>query len=199
MKTRLNDDTSVRALIEAGALQPHFQPICNIRSADIFGYESLIRGPDDSPLKFPDDLFSAARSQGCEIDLELHCAQVAIRDFTRWGLPGKIFINMSAAALLSQEPAHIMDRLQIAQCSSLPSGRIVIELTEHVRVATDAELRRRSPPLAYEFERLYGPLLSLKGEDTVAAGEKLSVAATLERGAIPFNWIEGTTVLKGHG
>jgi hypothetical protein len=60
----------------------------------------------------------------------------------------------------------------------------------------DADLRHKDPRLARDFERLYGPLFYLKGEDTVAAGEKLSVEDTLARGAIPFNWIEGTTVLR---
>lgn len=54
----------------------------------------------------------------------------------------------------------------------------------------------RNPGLKSEFERLYGPLYYLKGEDTVMQGEKLSIEATLARGAIPFNWIEGSTVMR---
>jgi hypothetical protein len=61
--------------------------------------------------------------------------------------------------------------------------------------STDSALRRRDPAGARQFEALYGPLFFLKGEDTVAEGEKLTVEGTLARGAIPFNWIEGTTVM----
>jgi hypothetical protein len=61
--------------------------------------------------------------------------------------------------------------------------------------AADSELRAKDPATARRFEALYGPLFFLKGEDTVAEGEKLTVESTLARGAIPFNWIEGTTVL----
>jgi len=50
--------------------------------------------------------------------------------------------------------------------------------------------------LRKDFESLYDPLLLLKGEDSVAAGEKISVPETLKRNAIPFNWIEGTTVMR---
>lgn len=65
--------------------------------------------------------------------------------------------------------------------------------------AVDSQLRGRNPLLAQDFERLYSPLFYLRGEDTIAAGQKLSVEDTLSRGAIPFNWIEGTTVLGRRG
>jgi hypothetical protein len=58
------------------------------------------------------------------------------------------------------------------------------------------ELGRSHPSLRADFERLYGPLFYLKGEDTVAAGERISVEQTLARNAIPFNWIEGSTVMR---
>lgn len=51
------------------------------------------------------------------------------------------------------------------------------------------------PTIQKFFENTYRPLLLLKGEDGVAAGESMSVEATLDRGAIPFNWIEGSTVV----
>lgn len=60
----------------------------------------------------------------------------------------------------------------------------------------EQELKARNPGLLADFQRLYGPLLFLKGEDTVATGEKMSVEQTLARNAIPFNWIEGSTVMR---
>jgi|GEM_PF-5213139 len=62
--------------------------------------------------------------------------------------------------------------------------------------AVERELRGKSPTLLADFQQLYGPVFFLRGEDTVANGEKLSVEQTLARNAIPFNWIEGSTVLK---
>lgn len=59
-----------------------------------------------------------------------------------------------------------------------------------------AELKEKNRSLFRDFERLYAPLLYLKGEDTVAAGEKITVEQTLARNAIPFNWIEGSTVMR---
>jgi len=139
--------SGVRALMAARALKPHFQPICDIRTPGVFGYESLIRGPEGSPLQRPDDLFAAARAEGCELELELHCASAAMLEFARKGLPGKVFINMSAAALLSLRHGEVADRLRIARGLGLLPSRIVMELTEHVRAATDTELRDALEPL----------------------------------------------------
>jgi len=41
-----------------------YQPIVDIKRQAIFGYESLIRGPSDSPLHSPVMLFDAARREG---------------------------------------------------------------------------------------------------------------------------------------
>ncbi len=62
--------------------------------------------------------------------------------------------------------------------------------------AISRELSRTNRYLQADFERLYGPLFYLKGEDTVAGGERLSLDQTLARNAIPFNWIEGSTVMR---
>lgn len=59
------------------------------------------------------------------------------------------------------------------------------------------ELDRTDLLLARDFRELYAPLFYLRGENTVGPGEVLSIEQTLARGAIPFNWIEGTTVMKG--
>lgn len=50
--------------------------------------------------------------------------------------------------------------------------------------------------LLEDFERLYRPLLYLKGEDTVGKNERLNTEETLARNAIPFQWIEGATVRR---
>jgi hypothetical protein len=57
-------------------------------------------------------------------------------------------------------------------------------------------LGKANPGLQKEFYRLYAPLFFLKGEDTVAQGEAMDVESTLSRKAIPFHWIEGTTVVR---
>ncbi len=139
--------TSAGELMSTGQLAPYFQPICSLQSAGVFGYESLIRGPAGSPLERPDHLFASAREEGCEIELELHCCFAAMRDFIRRNNPGRLFVNMSAAALLSLRVDELGDRMNFARRTGLLPSRIVIELTEHVRVGTDGELKSALAPL----------------------------------------------------
>ena len=61
------------------------------------------------------------------------------------------------------------------------------------------ELSRREAGLEEARKRflaLYRPLYVLRGDTTVSQGEQLDDEATLRRGGIPFNWIEGGTVLS---
>ena len=45
-------------------LTPLFQPVVDLRERCIVGYEALIRGPSDSPLHAPLNLFDAANRAG---------------------------------------------------------------------------------------------------------------------------------------
>jgi EAL domain-containing protein (putative c-di-GMP-specific phosphodiesterase class I) len=52
------------SIITDGLLHPVFQPILDFRARAYLGYEALIRGPANSPLHRPDQLFAAARQAG---------------------------------------------------------------------------------------------------------------------------------------
>ena len=128
-------DVSARALIDAGVLKAHFQPIVELGGGCIHGHEALIRGPAGSALAMPDALFAAARAEGCELDLELECMRCAVRAWATTGMSGKLFINMSAAALTEAMSGASRSRtLTLLTSLGVPPSAIVIELTEHERV-----------------------------------------------------------------
>ena len=54
MKPRQSSE-GLRELMRCGGLSPVFQPIVSFEDASFFGYEALIRGPVDSPLKEKDE------------------------------------------------------------------------------------------------------------------------------------------------
>ena len=41
-----------------------FQPIVSLRNGTVYGYEALTRGPIDSVLHLPDDMFESAEKYG---------------------------------------------------------------------------------------------------------------------------------------
>jgi PAS domain S-box-containing protein len=119
----------VRDLIADGALRTVFQPVIDTRSGLPVGAEALTRFPDSDPPRSPEQWFAAAVGAGLGVELELaairHALQVAAAS-----LPGELYlaVNISPATLCRGG----LDRL-IDACGWEPA-RLVVEITEHVRV-----------------------------------------------------------------
>lgn len=107
-----------------------FQPIVDMKNGAIIGYEALVRGPSDSPLHSPGNLFNAAISSNRLTELEMLCRDVNIEYFSRLQLPGKLFLNVSPKALLEKDFPHGFTKKTLAQHNINPDN-VVIELTEN--------------------------------------------------------------------
>ena len=122
------------SLLDTHALSFEFQPIADIARASVLGYEALMRGPAGSPLRSPDALLRVARSVRRMPDLERQACLGAIAAFGRLGLPGKLFLNLSAPMIEYFAQDRGREMLHGAHASGLASDRLVLELTEHERV-----------------------------------------------------------------
>ena len=132
----------VQTLINEDLLSTLFQPVTQMDSGLIYGYEALVRGPAGSALEYPDALFAAGRREGLSVALEVRCASQALKDWSAQQLPGKLLINMSAAALASAVGQDQGERsLKFCGQLGLKPADIVIELTEHERVTDIGSLR----------------------------------------------------------
>jgi len=120
---------SVAECIEKRLLRPVFQPIGYLSSGDVLGYEALIRGPANTPLEHPVQLFRQAQQEGCFVRLERAASRVCMRAFQRTQLPGKLFLNFSADAIREIECAK-EDVWRFLESIKLRPDRIVFELTE---------------------------------------------------------------------
>jgi diguanylate cyclase (GGDEF)-like protein len=135
----------VENLIQEDLLSTLFQPIVQLDCGLIYGHEALVRGPAGSSLEYPDALFAAGRREGLTVELEVRCAQQALKDWSRLKLPGKLLINMSATALASAVAQEAGGRGGLFVCEDygVKPGSIIIELTEHERV-TDIDVLRQA-------------------------------------------------------
>jgi len=116
-------------ILAHGDLHSLFQPIVSLSERRILGYEALTRGPSNSPLHSPVNLFGVARHAGRLSELELACRKSACRAFSEQKLEGKLFLNVSPDSLL--EPTHQPGRtLKLLQNYGIPPSNVVIELTE---------------------------------------------------------------------
>ena len=116
-------------LMRDGRISTLFQPIIDPRTRGICGFEALARGPSDSWLHSPQNLFEAARRNGVRLDLDFLCIQNAFKRFISARVAGQLFINVSPDSIY--EEANFAARfLQYAREADLSPQRCVIELTE---------------------------------------------------------------------
>lgn len=132
-----------RRIMRDSDLTPLYQPIVDLKSGAIMGYEGLIRGPADSPLHPPVKLFNAARLYGRVIELERLCRKLHIDQFAALGLSGKLFLNMSPHALMMPMGNGNGDAtLLLPTIAGMPTENIVIELTESEATSSYPALRQ---------------------------------------------------------
>lgn len=126
-------------------LRPVFQPLFNTDDYSAYGFEGLIRGPEGSPLHSPLKLFAAAERHGLRTEFEVLAGRAIIDDFGARKLPGYLFLNLSCNALTALS-GRAEETLEIINRSRLSPASIVIELTEHDRVADSEALVQMVKP-----------------------------------------------------
>ncbi|MFZ6846208.1 GGDEF domain-containing protein [Undibacterium sp. RuTC16W] len=119
----------LQQVIDRQELSALFQPIIHMQSGETIGYEGLIRGPSDSPLHSPLNLFKVAAAANLSVEVEHLCRKVVLERFALLNLPGKLFLNVSPECLLypTMRDGETLD--YIHQFGISPE-RVIIELTE---------------------------------------------------------------------
>jgi diguanylate cyclase (GGDEF)-like protein len=122
--------TLLRNIIEQRRLSALMQPIIDLKSGEFLGFEGLIRGPADSPLHSPINLFGAAEQQGLQLELEMLSRQTVLETFARLNLPGSLFLNVSPETMTHPSFKNGQTLAFLKQLGIDP-GRVIIEITEN--------------------------------------------------------------------
>ncbi|HEU0188064.1 MAG TPA: GGDEF domain-containing protein, partial [Gallionellaceae bacterium] len=122
--------TPLYDILQQRKLTALFQPIMDMKSGVFLGYEGLIRGPSDSPLHSPVNLFSAANQQNLTLEVEMLCRQIVLETFVELDLPGRLFLNVSPETLLHPSFKDGQTLACMAKVGLSPE-RVVIEITEN--------------------------------------------------------------------
>ncbi len=127
---------TVAQVLARRALKAHYQPIVELKTGTVMGHESLIRGPVDSPLQFPDTLFAAARGEGLTFQLERACLVEGLRSWASQVQDKRLFVNLSAQTLVTMvDQISLAGMMQSLQEMAIAPSALVIEITEHENVA----------------------------------------------------------------
>ena len=121
----------IEQVIATGAFEPVFQPVVDLATRDVVGYEALTRFHDGTP---PDVRFKEAAAMGLGVPLEHVTVEASLRAAEK--LPDNLFLSVNVS------PALILDRETIAIAARSPSQPLVLELTEREPVDDYAALTR---------------------------------------------------------
>lgn len=131
------------SLMRQGGLQCVFQPLADLREGSVYAHEALIRGPQGSPLHMPDQLLAFAERERILLDFELVCVFTALEQWGRQMAAGRLFVNISADALVHGVARVGAHRLGDAvRGLGLSARMLVLEITEHERVTDMPQLRQ---------------------------------------------------------
>jgi EAL domain-containing protein (putative c-di-GMP-specific phosphodiesterase class I) len=139
---RPNSTTSTRLsiaeLVESELIASAYQPLVDLYSDEIVGYEALARGPAGTHLELPAALFAAAHAADMQAEIELECQRAALEGALDVSMaPGQsLFVNFEPRFLAGELPERTAELLR----ASLEHFSVFVEFTERALTDRPAEL-----------------------------------------------------------
>lgn len=138
--------SELRAGIERGELELHYQPILRLATGGISAVEALVRWRHpERGLVSPSAFIPMAERSGLIHGLGVWVLEEAVQQVRRWesrGLPPfRVSVNVSAVQLMQGEFDRDVQRVLAA--ATLPASQLVLELTESSLVGDAEPLRAR--------------------------------------------------------
>ncbi|MBW8753196.1 MAG: EAL domain-containing protein [Sphingomonadales bacterium] len=143
-KARMEND--LRRAVRQGELIVHYQPLIDLPTAEIVGYEALLRwNHPERGMLYPDSFIPLAEEIGMIDVIGQYVLQAACREAASW--PGAIKLAVNASPLQFRGGNLLNIILQALAMSGLDPARLEIEITEAV-------LMDRSPAIASLLESI---------------------------------------------
>ena len=129
-------------LMDKGALTTHFQPIVDLHTREIYGYESLARGvEDDGALIYPDKLFTWAREGDMLFYLDRACRETSLKTAAVKNIRSKVFINFIPTAIY--DPQHCLaSTVRWAKQLDFDPQNIIFEVIESDHISDIGHLKK---------------------------------------------------------
>jgi diguanylate cyclase (GGDEF)-like protein len=116
-------------ILEQHSIYSLYQPIVSLHDGSVFGYEALTRGPIQSLLHSPLELFQVAEKEGALYALDKLAREKAIQGSFLENNQQLLFINISSQVIY--DPQFIPGKtLEILQKYNLSPSNVVFEITE---------------------------------------------------------------------
>lgn len=124
-----NEVMELESIIQNGNVSTVYQPIVSLVNGEVIGFEALSRGPENSPLKNPDNLFSAAELHNRSWEMEQLCRVKAIERAVEIPKDKFLFINVDPHIFKDDKFKKGFTKEFLAQHDMSPEC-IIFEITE---------------------------------------------------------------------
>lgn len=128
-----NKHMELEKILNTGDISTVFQPIVNLTNGTVLGYEALSRGPQNSPLQFPDMLFAAASDCNRTWDLESLCRTKAIERAARMDKNKYLFLNVDPHIFKDEKFKKGFTKEFLSKHNISPRS-IIFEITEKTSI-----------------------------------------------------------------
>lgn len=151
--TVFDDDASYRSVdrldlrfelstaLERGELQVHYQPICDLHTSEITGFEALARWLHPVRGWVPPDVFiPLAEQSGAIVEIGHWVLEQACRQLARWSRPPgqpPLTMNVNLSPVQLDEPAVAERLLDAVRGNGIDPTLICLEVTEYGYLRTD--------------------------------------------------------------
>jgi diguanylate cyclase (GGDEF)-like protein len=140
IQARRTLELELRKALSNGEFELYYQPVVNLRSGDVSGFEALLRWHNpERGMVSPAEFIPLAEETGLIIPLGEWVLRKACAEAITWPLPIKVAVNLSPVQFKSRNLVQAV--LTALAYSRLPPERLELEITETVLLGdTDANL-----------------------------------------------------------
>ena len=142
MAVDATSSAAVAEVIARSQLRPVYQPIVELASGTVLGFEGLIRPIPPAPFADPGSLFAAAAASGHLLPLDLSCIETIVAGAKDLMRDYHLSVNISPSTIEAPEFSSSA-LLSILARHHFPPQRLILELTEQQPITDLQRVRAR--------------------------------------------------------
>jgi diguanylate cyclase (GGDEF)-like protein len=140
-RNSLRDKALLQEIILRDQLIPVYQPIVSLESGEIFGFETLTRGPMGTPLESPTALFGVADEVDLTFELDRACFRGGLRGAAGLSPVHRLFANLLPRSFY--DTRFIEGEVErLLHSANLTPANVVFEITERLAIENFTAFRR---------------------------------------------------------
>jgi len=133
--SKLAMEADLRNAFMRGEIEPFYQPIVNLETGAVAGFEALVRWRHPRRgLVPPDEFLMLAQEMGMMNELGLHMMESSARQLAEWlrrhPSSGKLFVSVNLSTIEIEREGLTRDVARVFQETGLPAGALKLEVTE---------------------------------------------------------------------